>query len=155
MASVLQFTAPRDEEGLAALNTQVEQALEGQDLPPKVVFAVQLVVDELVSNIVRHGSGAPHSSEIALRLTFDPAQIIIEIESAGDYFDPFARAEPALDLPTDERPIGGLGIHLTRNVMDDCRHEYRDGRNIVTLRKNLALDGSGESGQSLGDERHD
>lgn len=147
MASVLHFTVPRDEEGLAALNEQVEQALEGRALPPKVVFAVQLVVDELVSNIVRHGSGAPRGSEVVLQLAFDPEHVTVEIESEGDRFDPFARSEPRIDLPVDERPIGGLGIHLTRNVMDDYQHRYRDGRNVVVLRKNLGLDGSGQSGQ--------
>lgn len=137
-----QFSAQRDDDGLVALNGEVERTLEELDLSPKLVFAVQLVVDELASNIVKYGSGAPAGSEISLRLQFESEWVTIEIESAGDCFNPFERAEPELDQPVADRAVGGLGIHLARNVMDDCRHSYRDGRNLMVLRKKFGLDGS-------------
>jgi serine/threonine-protein kinase RsbW len=143
MAEVLHFSATRDQEGLAALTEQVEQALENRALSPKIVFALQLVVDELVSNIVRHGTGAPSGSLVSVRLLLDPERAGVEIESVGDCFNPFERAEPEIDQSVEERPIGGLGIHLTRKVMDECQHTYRDGRNVLVLGKKLGLDGAG------------
>lgn len=140
MEDVVQFAIAKDQPGLASLSAQVEQVLEERQLPSKAVFAVQLAIDELVSNIIKYGSGSSDSG-IALRLTFDDKAIQVEIEHEGEPFNPFEVAEPNLDESVSDRPIGGLGIHLTRNVMDDCEFSYRDGRNMLVLRKKLGLDG--------------
>ena len=141
MEDIVHFEIARDQPGLASLSAQVERELEGRQLQPKAVFAVQLVIDEIVSNIIKYGSGSSGSG-IAIRLTFDDKAIAVEIEHEGARFNPFEVAEPVLDQPVSDRPIGGLGIHLTRNVMDDCEFSYRDGRNVLMLRKKLGLDGA-------------
>ena len=141
MAEVLSYSIARSQPALTELSAQVEQALEGRRLSPKVAYAVQLVIDELVSNIDRDGSGVQGGSEIGVRLVFGDDAIAVEIENEGPPFNPFERPEPVLDQPVEERAIGGLGIHLTRKVMDDCEHSYRDGRNLMVLRKKFALDG--------------
>lgn len=142
MKDVVPFNIAKNQPGLDSLTAQVEQVLEERQLPPKVVFAVQLVIDELVSNIIKYGTAAKNDSGIAVRLVFDDEAIAVEIEHEGERFNPFERAEPVLDQPVEEREIGGLGIHLTRKMMDECEFSYRDGRNVLVLRKKLGLDGA-------------
>ena len=142
MSDVISFSIARNQSALSELSGQVEQVLEQRQLPPKVSFAVQLVIDELISNIVRDGSGGRSDSEIVVRLVFEDKAVAVEIENEGGMFNPFERPEPVLDLPVEDRPIGGLGIHLTRKVMDDCEYSYRDGRNFMVLRKKFTLDGA-------------
>lgn len=125
---------------MVRLSEQVEQLLEARSVPAKAAFAAQLAIDELVSNIVRYGTGC--RGEVEIRFVFEEAGVAIEIEHDGDRFNPFESAEPPLDLPMEERPIGGLGIHLTRRLMDHCDYSYRDGRNFMVVRKKFALDGS-------------
>ena len=141
MKEIVPFSIAKDQPGLDSLTAQVEQVLEERALAPKVVFAVQLVIDELVSNIIKYGTAGNNDSGIAVRLVFDHEAIAVEIEHEGERFNPFERADPVLDQPIEDREIGGLGIHLTRKVMDDCEFSYRDGRNVLVLRKKLELDG--------------
>ena len=55
----------------------------------------------------------------------------------GVPYDPLARTDPDVTLPAAERDIGGLGVFMTKKLMDDVAYEYRDGQNILTLKKNL------------------
>src|SRR5215210_4375454 len=139
---VISFSMARNQSALADLSARVEQTIEEHQLPAKESFAVQLAIDELVSNIVRYGSGALSNSEIVVRLVFEDHAIAVEIENEGDQFNPLEREDPVLDQSVDERPIGGLGIHLTRETMDECEYSYRNGSNLMVLRKKFALDGS-------------
>jgi len=132
----------RTQPALAELSAQVERVLEERDVPAKASFGVQLAIDELVSNIVKYGTGGRSGSEVMVRLLFEDHAIAVEIENEGDRFNPFERPDPVLNQPAEERPIGGLGIHLARKMMDECEYSYRDGSNVLVLRKKFALDGS-------------
>ena len=55
----------------------------------------------------------------------------------GKPFDPLKREDPDVSIPAEERGIGGLGIFMTKNIMDDVRYEYVDGKNILTMEKGL------------------
>ena len=54
----------------------------------------------------------------------------------GRPYDPLAKADPDITLPTEERQVGGLGIFMVKKMMDELTYEYKDGRNILKLRKN-------------------
>lgn len=142
MGEELHYAIARDQNALAALSAQVEQEFEQRKLPTKVSFAIQLVLDEIISNILNHGVGEIMDSPIVIRLIFSPEEVAVSIEHAGEHFNPLEIAAPVLDQTMEERPIGGLGIHLTRNTMDSCEFAYRDGRNILLFRKKLGLEGS-------------
>ena len=66
-----------------------------------------------------------------------PAAVTITFADRGVPYDPLAREDPDIHLPVEERGVGGLGICMTERLMDDVSYEYKDGQNILTLKKNL------------------
>ena len=67
----------------------------------------------------------------------DPDSVTITFTDRGMPYDPLANEDPDVTLPADERPIGGLGVYLVKQTMDDVRYEYKDGKNILTIKKSL------------------
>ena len=63
--------------------------------------------------------------------------VTITFIDQGMPYDPLARTDPDITLPVGERDVGGLGVFMTKKLMDDVLYEYRDGQNILTLKKNL------------------
>ena len=97
---------------------------------------VDLVVEELFTNMVRHGQ--ENSKNITITLRNSENELSIEMEEPASIpFDITAAPEPKLDLPLEERKPGGLGIVLVRRLSDSLRHEYREGKNIITVTKRL------------------
>jgi anti-sigma regulatory factor (Ser/Thr protein kinase) len=117
---------------------QIAQFLEDHAVPGDAVFAANLAVEELVTNIIKYGYDDDDAHDILLRLTLPPGELVIEIEDDGHEFNPFEQPEPDTTLAAEERPIGGLGIHFVRNLLDTWTYERKDGRNIVRLTKRLA-----------------
>lgn len=120
------------------LSAAVEAYGEVQAIPDKVVFQVNLALDELLTNIISYGyaDGAEH--EIAVRLSLDQRTLTVEIEDDARPFNPLDRPPPDLEAPLEARPIGGLGVHLVRTFMDSVEYRQDEGRNRLTLRKTLA-----------------
>ncbi len=67
----------------------------------------------------------------------DPVTVTITFIDHGVPYDPLAKQDPDLTLSADDRQIGGLGIFMTKKIMDDVAYEYKDGQNILTLKKQL------------------
>ena len=67
----------------------------------------------------------------------DPVSVTITFMDHGKPYDPLSRSDPDVTLSAEEREIGGLGVFITKKVTDEVVYEYRDGQNILTLRKNL------------------
>jgi len=99
----------------------------------KDVHALQLAVEEAGTNVINHGyaDGQPHTFTVELAAA-DRRVTVIVTDDAPSY-DPLARAEVDITLPLEDRPIGGLGVHLVKRLMDSARYERRDGRNILTF----------------------
>lgn len=116
----------------------LEEFAVSSQLDEAVKQAAEVVLDEMLSNIIRYGQVEPGQGPIILGLDVDEGNLVICISECGMRFNPFDRPPPDLDLPLEEREPGGLGIHLVQNFMDECVYEYRDHRNIVTMRKALA-----------------
>lgn len=115
----------------------VSQFLESNEVAPDVVFAANLAVEELVTNIIKYGYDDQDAHEIAVKLSITDKVLRIEISDDGHEFNPFSMPEPDTTLPAEERGIGGLGIHFVRNMLDSYSHSWRDGQNIVTVTKKL------------------
>jgi len=129
-------------ESLAPLAQAVEGFLERESLPSKLAFQLNLVLDELLTNTINYGfendGRPPAERHIAVRLWREGEDLVMVLEDDAAAFNPLDAPPPDLDKSLEERRIGGLGIHLVRNVMDQLHYE-RDGRmNRLTLRKRLA-----------------
>lgn len=124
--------APKLDE-LERITAIVENLGEQDDWPPDLIFKVNLVLDELSVNIVNYGGEA---SEIEVSLAADADEVRVEISDDGRPFDPLTDAiEPDLDTALEDRAIGGLGIHLVRQMMDELYYSREDGKNRLAMVK--------------------
>jgi anti-sigma regulatory factor (Ser/Thr protein kinase) len=133
----LRVRLPTGLEALEALIPEVEAFCADRGLDASAAFALNVALDELVNNVVSYGlaDGGEHFLEVRLRVADD--QLTVEVEDDGVAFDPFDRPAPDTELPLEERPIGGLGIEIVRQLMDEARYERLGERNLVTLRRAL------------------
>ena len=123
---------------LADLADRVERFGVEHRLPASVVNALNVALDEAVSNAINHGYDAGVGGEIAVRLRRRPDSVLVEVEDDGRPFDPLQAPPPDLTLPLEQRPVGGLGIHLIRNLMDELSYARVGGRNVLKMAKHLA-----------------
>ncbi|MDD4255038.1 MAG: ATP-binding protein [Methanofollis sp.] len=131
-----EWTVLADLSSIPGALDRVAAALQRLGVPAKAVQEVELAVDEAVTNIILHGyEGA--GGEIALSCKRMEEGAVVEIRDAAPAFDPTAAPAPDLEGGADERPIGGLGIHLMRKMTDAVLYEYREGENVLRLVKHF------------------
>ena len=130
---------------LQRLAAAVEDLGRRESWHPNLVFQVNLVVEELVTNIMNHspalqtpaGSGPREDlHEIEVMLTSESDALTISVTDNGQPFDPLNDAPPPdLTAPLEDRPVGGLGLHLVRAMMDELHYRREQGKNHLTLTK--------------------
>jgi anti-sigma regulatory factor (Ser/Thr protein kinase) len=99
-------------------------------------FDINLIVEELVTNMVKYSSGG--REEIAIELDHQGDQLIIRLrESDVEEFNITSVPPPNIDLPASERRVGGLGLHLVRQYADTISYEYRNRNSTITVTKRL------------------
>jgi serine/threonine-protein kinase RsbW len=113
-----------------------------QRLHPQVVHDLDLALEEILANIMLHGYTDGGEHEIMVRLAVQPGEVRVDVEDDGAPFNPLETPEPDAAIPPSERPIGGLGIHLVRKLMDRLEYRRQGGRNLLTMRKAIAQPGS-------------
>jgi anti-sigma regulatory factor (Ser/Thr protein kinase) len=97
---------------------------------------IDLVSEELFTNIISHGYTDDAERWIEITISFEHGTLIMRIEDDGIPFNPLEEVEsPDLDSPLEERCIGGLGVHLAKHFTKDVVYERRGDKNILTLRK--------------------
>ena len=118
------------------MQTFLEERLSEADCPPKTRNQIALVAEEVFVNIASYaypsGTG---TACVRVNTDAEPGAVSFTFIDRGVPFDPLRRSDPDLTLPAEEREIGGLGIFLTKEIMDDVRYAYRDGQNMLTLIK--------------------
>lgn len=111
----------------------VEDFGEREDWSPAVLFKVKLAIEEMGLNVAKHGR-IDKAPDIKIVVTSEPDALRIDIEDDGRPFDPLTDApEPDLISSIEERPIGGLGIHFVREMMDEMSYRREDGKNCLAL----------------------
>lgn len=104
----------------------------------KVQMQVDIAIDELFSNIAHYAyNPETGSATVQVEVTEDPLAVVITFIDHGTPYDPLAKEDPNTKLSAEERQIGGLGIYMVKKTMDDVSYEYKDGRNILKIKKNL------------------
>ena len=116
----------------------LETVSEEWDIPMKVSLNLNLVLEELITNIIFYGYDDKNEHLIYIRLYKKDNEIEIQIEDDGKEFNPLLVAEPDIDESIENRKIGGLGIHFVRKIMDSMNYRRSDDKNILTLTKNIA-----------------
>ena len=120
-------------------NEAASRWLAARNAPPAADYLANLAIEELVTNCIKHGydDTGEHIIEITLKLSGN--ELVLTLSDDGHPFNPLEWPEPDTSLPIEDRPIGGLGIHLLRKMSDRMEYERKGGKNQHTLRKSLAL----------------
>ena len=116
----------------------IDGMLEEYGCGVKEQMAIDVAVDELFSNIA-HYAYNPETGYATVRVDVlnEPLSVEITFIDHGVPYDPLAKADPDTTLSLEEREIGGLGIFIVKKSMDAVNSEYKDGKNILTIKKNL------------------
>lgn len=114
----------------------LDAALEKLEVSPKTQLQLELALEEAYVNVV-HYAYLDEDGEITLELETEPDQrlFVLRLRDRGIAFNPLKEEEPDVSLTAGERQIGGLGIFLVRKNVDEVSYEYRDGQNVLTMRK--------------------
>lgn len=113
----------------------VEEFGETHQIPPDVIFNLNLSLEEIFVNIVSYGYEDKNEHFVKISMSLVDDELIVEVEDDGRQFNPLEMPEPDLEQTLEERAVGGLGIHLVRNLMDELDYKRTDGRNILIMKK--------------------
>ena len=125
-------------ENIETVTDFVNEQLEALDCPMKAQMQIDIAIDELFGNIA-HYAYNPEIGKATVRVEVieDPLAVVITFIDNGVPYDPLAKADPDTTLSAEEREIGGLGIYMVKKSMDDITYEYKDGQNILTIKKKI------------------
>jgi anti-sigma regulatory factor (Ser/Thr protein kinase) len=122
---------------ISRLNEFIDALGEEFSLAPDIVFNLNLVLEEAVVNIINYAYPKEEHQYIYLSAKMNDGSIVLILTDTGKEFDPTAAPEADITLSADERQIGGLGIFLIRQIMNEVRYERIDGKNVLTLEKKI------------------
>ena len=131
------LTLPNDIETIPQLNQFMDEVCEEVGFDMSTTMSLNLAMEEAVVNVMTYAYPEGTKGEVRIDAVANDRRAKFIISDKGVPFDPTAKAEADTTLSVEERPIGGLGIHLVRQIMDSVNYERVDGKNVLTLRKNL------------------
>jgi len=125
-------------ENIGVVTDFVDEQLEALDCPIKAQMQINIAIDELFGNIA-HYAYHPKTGDATVRVEViqEPLSVVITFIDQGVPFDPLKNEDPDTGLSAEERDIGGLGIFMVKKSMDEISYVYRDGKNILSIRKQL------------------
>jgi serine/threonine-protein kinase RsbW len=129
------FVSDRNE--LTKLEGFTEGFAEQAGLPAKDLFSLQIVVEELVTNVIDYGGVPAGEHAVTVDLSLEDGEMTIRLTDRGKEYNPLLREAPDTTLPAEERPIGGLGVHFCKKLTDEQEYARVDGCNILTLKKRI------------------
>lgn len=134
------FTLRNDLSELSILRDKLNPIKDSWELSNKFLLEVNLILDELVTNIIEHGE-QEKDCDIWVKINKTKDNVIIEVQDKGSPFDPTKCSAPDTTLALDERKCGGLGILFVHKLSDSCSYRRCNDTNIFTLIKNLPQEG--------------
>lgn len=139
--AVMNLSLGVERDDIGGAGDAVETFIQDHEVDPPAAFALMVCLDEVLGNIAEHGGAAPER-RIDLTLTLDDAHVKLCVADDGPAFDPLREA-PAPDLTSARgRRASGLGVHIIRKSMDFVTYHREEGRNVLTMVKNLRAGGT-------------
>ncbi|MBQ3002764.1 MAG: ATP-binding protein [Clostridia bacterium] len=125
-------------ENIETVTDFVNEQLESLDCPPKAQMQIDIAIDELFGNIAHYAYNPEiGSATVRVEVTENPLAVVITFIDNGVPYDPLAKEDPDVTLSAEERGIGGLGIYMVKKTMDEITYEYKDGQNILSIKKKI------------------
>lgn len=125
--------APLPPNAVRLLIDEVDAGLAGHDLPATLVHDVHLVIEEVTCNILSHGQVRGRDPALELLVSVDSNRLCLEFRDDGRAFDPLSQPAPDLEADIGERPIGGLGVHLVRELAEEVAYRRDDHQNMLQV----------------------
>lgn len=122
---------------IPVLAEKIDELAEEWGLSQALAMNINLVIEEALSNIIFYAFNDNAKHEIKLSISIDNNKLVIKITDDGIPFDPLSLAQPDLTLSAEDRPIGGLGIFLISQIMDEMNYKRQKNQNLLTLNKNI------------------
>lgn len=129
-----EITLEANVESIASVTAFVEEYLEPYGGSIKAVTQISVALDELVSNIVNYSGSKDYTVRIEVS---DSKVTTLTFIDSGVPYNPLEKDDPDVTLSAEERKIGGLGIFLVKKTMDNVRYSREDGKNVLTIEKQL------------------
>jgi len=107
------------------------------NIPEKIINTFNIAFDELISNTIFYGFDKLQNGIVQIEMTLTNNLLVACIIDNGNAFDPFNAPEPDLESDAETKKIGGLGIHIVKNMMDEMTYEFKNNENRVTLKKKI------------------
>ena len=120
---------------LERLSQIVNEFGEAHRLSPKVLYALNLSLDEILTNVIYYGYDDTNEHHIIIRISLKDEELTAAVEDDGRPFNPLEAAKPDLAKPLEERQVGGLGIHLVTNLMDTVEYKRQGNKNLLVMKK--------------------
>jgi anti-sigma regulatory factor (Ser/Thr protein kinase) len=127
------FTMKTTREGLTDIVDRINALLEPRGFPVRVTYVVNLVLEEILTNIVKYGFDDGNVHDVEVRLVVDPKEISVEFEDSGREFDPLSVSPPPLDESLLDMEPGGRGILLVRKMANSVKYRREHDKNILTV----------------------
>ena len=129
---------PADMDHLDDVMGIIQEIMSNVEVDEAERMKVELAVEEMYTNIASYAYSEGNGSASAkCKLTDHPGEIIICFTDTGKPYNPLDKPDPDINAGVEERGIGGLGIYMTKKMMDNVSYEYVDNRNVLTIRKNF------------------
>lgn len=128
---------PNDIETIPQLNEFIDLVAEEVGLDMSLTMSLNLAMEEAVVNVMDYAYPNGQKGNVDIEVTADQEWMTFVITDTGIAFDPTTKEDADTTLSAEERPIGGLGIFLVRQLMDDINYEREGNKNVLTLRKKL------------------
>ena len=132
-AEMLHMVAATDLSEIERINTEFGTFADKNGLAAGVSQKVSIVFDDLLNNIISYGFSDDEDHQIDIDVTYTPGRLVIAITDDGMPFNPFDHVGPDTSLSIEERDIGGLGVLLIKELMDEYQYQRHSNSNVVTL----------------------
>jgi anti-sigma regulatory factor (Ser/Thr protein kinase) len=137
MNQQLELTLTNEKSEVARLQDQLELFARQHGLAARALHDVQLALEEHLANILSHGYDDKLEHYIQVRVQFSTPDLRVVVEDDGHPFNPLEHPAPDLSKSIDERPIGGMGIHMMRKSLDGLEYHREHGKNILVMIKRI------------------
>ena len=125
-------------ENISTVTAFVDEELEKIDCPMKAQMQIDIAIDEVFSNIAHYAyPPSVGSATVKIEVIEEPMSVVITFIDGGTPYNPLEKEDPDITLSAEEREIGGLGIFMVKKSMDSIDYEYKDGQNILRIKKNI------------------
>ncbi len=140
-----EITVDARAENIGIVTAFAEQLLQSCGCPVEIQMQIDIAIDELLGNIAAYAY-YPMMGQVTVQVEIEKGKeeekekassaALITFLDSGRRYDPLAKADPDTSLSAEERQVGGLGIYMVKKIMDDIFYQYRDGKNVLRIKKN-------------------